>query len=58
MASENPPLTDEIPLKTYIFDYKGCSIATFDYWRLISALIIKNNDGKIQILMVNMFQHV
>ena len=44
MASENPPLTDEIPLKTYIFD-KGCSIATFDHWRLISALIIKNNDG-------------
>jgi hypothetical protein len=45
MASENPPLTDEIPIKTYMFDYKGCSIATFDYWRLISALIIKNNDG-------------
>jgi hypothetical protein len=35
MARENPPLTGEIPLKTYIFDY----------WRLISALIIKNNDG-------------
>ena len=35
MASENPPLTDEIPLKTYIFDYKGCSIATFDHWRTL-----------------------